>query len=83
MTNGFGGRLSARAHAIANRRAEKARRRMIEAVAADPVPGVTVEIAADGVALRGRRLMTRYWGSARHAADPQLQLLVARMGRDG
>ena len=83
MTNGFGGRLSARAHAIANRRAENARRRMIEAVAADPVRGVTVEVSAEDVVLRGRRLMARYWGSARHAADPQLRLLVARMGRDG
>lgn len=81
MTAGFGGRLSARAHAIADRRAEKARRRMIEGIDIDPVPGVTAVMTADGVELRGRRLTARYWGSTRRAADPLLRLLVARMGR--
>lgn len=81
MTGRFGGRLTDRAQAIASRRAEHARRRMIEDIAANALSGVTVAETAEGVALHGRGVVARYWGSVGRAADLQLRLLVARMGR--
>lgn len=80
MTDGFGGRLLDRARHIARRAADGMADALVAAAEAELPHGVSIEKQHEGVALSGKRLRHRYWGSSARAPDEGLRGLIPKLG---
>lgn len=76
---GFGAGLTTRAASLAKDAVRRVGEAMIAAAEGELPRGVEITSDPEGVALSGRRLRSRYWGTALRPADPALRLALERV----
>src|SRR3546814_13641557 len=81
--SGFGMVLMRRAKVLARDASDRMAAAMIAAAEAELPNGVEIGRGETGVALSGRRLRERYWGTAGRAPDARLRLAFERLREGG